>query len=64
MGNPVIAAGAIRAYMIHRGLEPEGLEFRVSTHVGVQRKEDERKQGNRRKIFRNYPISRFNHENG
>ena len=41
-----IAAGAFREYMIHRGVNPERLEFRVSAPVAVRGKGDKGKMGN------------------
>ena len=41
-----IAAGAFREYMIHRGVNPERLDFRVSAPVAVRGKDDKGKLGN------------------
>ncbi|MFP6639684.1 MAG: wax ester/triacylglycerol synthase family O-acyltransferase [Myxococcota bacterium] len=40
-------SGAVRQYLIHRGVEPDGVDFRISAPVNVRKKEEEGKLGNR-----------------
>ena len=39
-------AGAVRDYLIRRGVDPAGIDFRVSAPVSVRREEDKGKLGN------------------
>ncbi len=48
--NDVILAavtGAVRQYMIHRGIDPNGLDFRVAAPVSVRQPSEQGKLGNR-----------------
>jgi len=39
--------GAVREYLLHRGVDPQGLDFRVSAPVSVRSEEERGKLGNR-----------------
>ena len=39
--------GAVREYLLHRGVDPQRLDFRVSAPVSVRREEERGKLGNR-----------------